>query len=126
VRFFTQTDEVFDGDEPACQSEDDIDRDKASELQPGKGRSINTEPQRLTGDDVRLSGLFVGEASVQEIHDGEDCPSERHEGKHEESPTGPDVGVGLSDQKIQAAPADDDKDESGDAEWSEGRLRSVH
>lgn len=100
MRFFTQADEVFDGDEATREAEDHVDRDEAPKLKPGEGGTINAKPHRLTDNDVRFGGHFVGEAFMEKVNDGKDGACERHEGKDKKSPAGPDVGKRLCDNVV--------------------------
>ena len=126
MRFFAQTDEVFDGNETARQAKDDIDRDKASELEPGKGRAVDAKPQCLTNDYVRFGRLFIGKAPMEEINDRQYRARKRNERENKEPPTRPDIGQGLRDEKIQPAPADNNEDEGGNTIRFEGELWFVH
>ncbi len=111
MRFFAQADEIFDGDEPAREAEDHVDGDEAPELKPGDGRAVDTEPHRLTDNDVRFGGDLIGKTFVEEVDDGQDGACERHEGKDEKSPARPDVGKCLCDDVVQTTPANEDEEQ---------------
>jgi len=111
VRFFAQTDKVFDCDKTARQPENHINRNEATELKPGKGCAINTEPYRLANNYIRFGGRCVGKAFVEKINDGQNEARERHEGQDEKSPTGPDIWERLCDEVVQTAPANEDKEQ---------------
>ena len=124
--FFAQADEVFDGEQTARQPEDDIDRDKASQLQPGEGSAIDAKPQRLSDNNMRLGWRLAWEAPMEEIDDGQDRAGQRHDGENEETPAGHKIGQRLCDEEIQSAPAGEQEDERRDAKGFEGELRFVH
>lgn len=106
MRFFAQADEVFDGNKPARETEDHVDRNEASQLKPGKGRSIDAEPQRLTHNDIWFNRLLSGKTFVKKVNDWQDSAGERHENQNEKSPAGPDVRESLCDDVVQTTPAD--------------------
>ena len=111
MRSFAQADKVFDGDEAACQAEDDIDRDKAPELEPGEGRAIDAEPKCLPDNDTGFGGRFIGKTFVEEENNGKDGACQRHEGQDEKSPARPNVGKCLCNEVVQTSPADEDEDQ---------------
>ena len=116
MRFFAQTDKVFDGDESASEGKNHIDGDEAPELKPCDGRAVDTEPHRLTDNDVRFGRDLIWKTLVKEVDDGKDGTCERHEGKDEKSPARPDVGKCLCDDIVQTAPTDEDEEQCRDAE----------
>lgn len=70
MRTFTQTQEIFDGDQTKAKTEDHVDGDKATELQPGKRGTIDTEPHGLPYDDIGIGGRVVGKAAMKKVYDG--------------------------------------------------------
>jgi len=75
VRAFTQTQEVFDGDQTKAKTENHIHGDKAPKLQPGKRSPVNTEPHRLPHDDIGIGGRVIGKAAVKEVNNGQEQAS---------------------------------------------------
>ena len=92
IGFLADANEIFGGDEPACETENDVKCDKAPELQPGKRSAINPDPHGLADDDVGVGGRVFGKALMQIIHNGERGAGERHEKQGEKSPARPDEG----------------------------------
>lgn len=99
MRTFTQAQEIFDGDQTNGKPKNDIDGDKASELQPGEGGGIYAKPQGLPHNDVGFGGRVIGKATMEKINNGEQGAGDRHERKHEEAPTGPGVWNCLGDEE---------------------------
>ena len=87
IGFLADANEIFGGDEPACETENDVERDKAPELQPGECGAIDTDPHGLADKHVGVGGRIFGKALMQIIHNGECSAGESHEKQGEKSPT---------------------------------------
>ena len=111
MRFFAQTHKVFNGSQPTGESEDNVDRDESSELQPGKRRAVYSKPQRLADDHIGFGWFLAGEATMKEIDDGQNRSGERDQHQHKKSPAWPDVRECLRDEQIQTAPPEDHQEE---------------
>ena len=98
--FFTEAYKVLDGKKPTCETKDDINRDEASELKPGKGGGIDAKPHCLTDNDIRFGGFSIGKALMEEINDGQDNTGDRRQSQNEKSPAGPDIRISLRKEKI--------------------------
>ena len=100
MRAFTQAQEIFDGDQSASQPKNYVDSDKAPESQPGKRGAIDAKPHCLPHDDIGISGRVIGKAAMKKVDDGQEQTRERREREDEETPSRPNVWVGLGDEQI--------------------------
>ena len=82
-------------------------------MQPGQGRAKHAHPQRSADERLRFQ-FFGGEARGHKVDDGKGGGGERHHPQREEAPARPDQGQGVEGQRVQAAPADEQKNEGGE------------
>ena len=102
--FFAQAYEVLNGNQATCKPENDIDRDQAPQLQPGKGCAVNTKPHRLPDNDIRLGRRAAWEATMEKIDDGQQGAGNRSNQQNEESPSKPDERQSQVDDSEQPTP----------------------
>ena len=116
IGFFANADEIFGGDESACETEDHIKRDEPPKLQPGKCGAVDSHPHGLTDEHVGIGGRVGWEALMQIKDDGKRGAGKCHEKQDEKSPARPDEGQGECEKQIQATPSDNGKGEGGETE----------
>ena len=121
MRFLSQAREVFEGSQPAGETQNHVDGHKPSELQPSKRSAIHTEPQCLADDHICLRRFIAGKAAMEKIDYGQYGTGQRHQHKEEKRPARPNIRERSVDEKIKSAPAKDHQQERGEPEWFESQ-----
>ncbi len=122
MRFLTQACKVFDGCQPARKTENHIDGNQPTQLQPGKSRTVNSEPQRLPDNHVCLGRFFTRKAAMKKIYDRQNSTGDCHQSQDKKAPARPYVGKGLCDEEIESTPANDHEHKRGETKWFESEL----
>ena len=85
--FLAQTDEVLYGSQSTRKTEDHVDRNQATELQPGERRPVDAEPYCLTNDNIGFGRRLAREAAMNEVDNRQNGAGDRHQHQHKEAPS---------------------------------------